>query len=333
MNKRVAILSLLWPVCCSLSMRHVLNQNYSFQTPNRVSSTALSSNKPPVQSFDEVVFGRYACKHFQRYDGQDSGPTASYPDPSVIHQVIDCLNLARLAPSSFNSQPYKIILVSSIQHKTALSKYCLGVNADRIRDSDCTAIFLADRQVLRSMGRLTEFLDDQPDKLSRKAISSEKIQKGRRCDNSLKLYIGVFSSGLGLPRWIAGPITFVFRSILSFLSLFTRPFYPLPTLSSAETWTTKQVMLVAMTYMLACSARGLSTIPMEGICAPGIRNVLGIPSRFSIPLVICTGRPTEKEAHRQADVVNARMNRRYPSDEVIYGDTFGAPLRLLRRIA
>lgn len=78
-------------------------------------------------------------------------------------------------------------------------------------------------------------------------------------------------------------------------------------------------MLVAMTYMLACSARGIATIPMEGINGPGIRRTLKIPSRYAIPLVVATGKPGTP-AVKMSDNWE---NRRYPREEVIYENQFG----------
>jgi nitroreductase len=85
-------------------------------------------------------------------------------------------------------------------------------------------------------------------------------------------------------------------------------------------------MLVAMTYMLGCSSKGLATIPMEGINACGIRKVLKIPNRYAIPLIVSTGLPYRDELEEKR---KEAATRRYPRDEVIYGDTFGDPVRML----
>mmetsp|Transcript_11340 Transcript_11340/g.18452 ORF Transcript_11340/g.18452 Transcript_11340/m.18452 type:complete len:126 (-) Transcript_11340:142-519(-) len=109
----------------------------------------------------------------------------------------------------------------------------------------------------------------------------------------------------------------------------------LPTLSSAETWSQKNTMLVATTFILACTSRGLATCPMEGFDASGVRKVLGVPrGRFGIPLIVSTGMP-----HRRNDVQDREeeetddvglshgtsMSPRFPLDEVVYGNAFGKP--------
>ena len=79
--------------------------------------------------------------------------------------------------------------------------------------------------------------------------------------------------------------------------------------------------MVAMTYMLACTSKGLATIPMEGINACGIRKVIQAPGRYAIPLVVATGLPLSEP--------NA-LSERYPIEEVVFGDTFGSALPAFR---
>jgi nitroreductase len=332
---------LLWclPVCSYLALLRPGRQRLYTRQRNLFSSGAdassMSGDGGPLVtallSVDEAALARSACKKFKRHDGVEQGSgeaaTASDADPNIVQQALNCLDIARQAPSAFNAQPYKVILVHSAAQKLALSRYCLGPNAARVRDSDCTAIFLADRQVLRTLPRFTKWLNRQREQ--RKATDTDKDDNITRRRNRLRMlitqfYIAIFSSGYPLPRFLSAPLSFLVRCGVSVFGLFTQRFYPLPSLSNAETWSIKQVMLVAMTYMLACSSRGLATIPMEGVYAPGVRNVLKVPSRYSIPLIVSTGISAEKETGLQKG-----RTRRFPSNEVIYEDSFGGELRLL----
>jgi nitroreductase len=112
---------------------------------------------------------------------------------------------------------------------------------------------------------------------------------------------------------------------MSVLNLFTQWFYPLPTLASSETWSSKQALMVAMTYMLACSSRGLASIPMEGIYASGLRRVLKIPSRYAIPLIVCTGTALHEDKVRRMKMA---ASRRYPMNKVVYENSFGKEVNL-----
>jgi nitroreductase len=44
-----------------------------------------------------------------------------------------------------------------------------------------------------------------------------------------------------------------------------------------------------MTYMLAAAAHGLDTAPMEGFDADAVHKALGLPERYSVPLIVATG--------------------------------------------
>jgi len=262
-----------------------------------------------IKSFEEAVVGRFACKSFQRADGSESNiDSASLSDSNVVETARQCLELGRLAPSAFNTQPYRIVLVHSKEQKLALSKYCLGPNQQRVLDSDCTAVFLADRQILKTTRRFAQF--------------AQKVDpKQRPLPKIVLLYLTIFSSGFPIPRFLSSIISFLIRTGVGFTDWFTRKVLRrcyLPSLSSAETWSTKQVTMVAMTYMLGCSASGLATIPMEGINASGIRKVLQIPQdRFAIPLIVSTGKSIHKQLPQSIDV------RRYSRGDVVFDNAFG----------
>ena len=371
---------------------------------NTSSDITAIQTSTPATVFDEVVNARYACTRFQRYqepqteqqndDNTNSSdnnksipstitqPTASISNPTIVHKANECLALSQRAPTGFNAQPYRVILVHSKEDKENLAQYCLGRNADRVRDSDCTAVFLADRQVGRDGKRFTNFLmknmdNDESSSSSITTISTESNNDG---DNSpkttstpakatsrtrrpltskallkLRMFILLFSSGYPLPRFLSVPISFGIRAGVSIISFITRRLHIikqscqrlskllpkniqlLPTLSSATTWSQKNTMLVAMTYMLACTSRNLATCPMEGFDANGIRRVLGIPrGRFSIPLIVSAGIPYKRGGNisdgeeEETDDVGVShgsedMSPRYPLEEVVYENTYGMP--------
>eukprot|EP00956_Cyclotella_meneghiniana_P012037 scaffold17061_cov77-Cyclotella_meneghiniana.AAC.5 len=333
-----------------------------------------------IQSFDSVINARYACTRFQRYQEPTTNYTtitsasASISNPSVIAQAIQCLSLAQRAPTGFNAQPYRIILVHDAQQKMALSQYCLGRNADRIRDSDCTAVFLSDEQVGRDWDKFRDFMianmDSQDkdvtvateDETTRK-ISNKKSRTRRSLStaamNKMRILILLFSSGYPLPRILSRPFSYLLRFGLSILATFTRWLHVtkqqltfneqstiskclckvlpsnsliLPTLSSSEAWAQKNTMLSAMTYMLACTSRGLSTCPMEGFDAQGIRNVLGVPRRFGVPLIVSTGtsyRGVEDEGVDDVGVSHgdgSMSSPRYPMEDVVFENMFRGSL-------
>ena len=237
----------------------------------------------------------------------------------------------RRAPSGFNAQPYKLVLVKTPEQKKALARYCIGHNAHRVRDSDCTAVFLADRETARTMGAYKSFV-----------VSNSPQWKNRKWGMfKVQALITLFSSGYPMPRLLAVPISFGVRLAVCCLSVFTFRRVLVPTLSNAETWSSKNTMLVAMSYMLACTSRGRTTCPMEGFNAGGIRKALGIPRRYSIPIIVCTGRPyirpqeaaiTETDTsddmgmtHGSPAKGSKNSTPRYNVDSIVYQDRYGEP--------
>ena len=278
-------------------------------------SDIISPDIIPSAVFDRVVNARYACTRFLRHkeptelipnnstsskqqqqQQQQQQPKASISNPSIIQKAQTCLSLAQRSPTGFNAQPYRIILVHTQEQKEQLSQYCLGRNAHRVRDSDCTAVFLADRQVGRDGDRFVEFLmnnmdnnkesssttDDETSSEMSTTKTTTKTSRTRRPLSSrallkLRLLILLFSSGYPLPQFLSIPISFCIRLGVSILSFITRTLHTLklkfklfnkilpkniqllPTLSSSTTWSQKNTMLVAMTYMLGCTSNGLAT--------------------------------------------------------------------------
>ncbi|KAL3767588.1 hypothetical protein ACHAW5_008362 [Stephanodiscus triporus] len=97
----------------------------------------------------------------------------------------------------------------------------------------------------------------------------------------------------------------------------------------------KNTVLVAMTYMLACTSRGLATCLMEGFDVHGIKRALGIPAgRYSIPLIVSAGTPyrrknTDGDEDETDDAGLSHggidMSPGYPLEEVVFGNSFGTP--------
>jgi nitroreductase len=307
--------------------------------------SAFSSSAPsPLlgEAFDATILRRHSCKRFRRHDGfirsterrtnetlaarvlhrirsrlsnKSSELPASVSNPRIVQLAAECLEIARqVTPSAYNIQPYQMVLVHSPEAKQALSRYCLGPNTQRILDADCTVVFLADRQICNT------FLVN-----NRFRLFYENVTPRKRLRRTIQFYITLFSSGYPLlPRVISSMVSFVVRTCVSIVHLFSDPLfhYPMPTLASAETWSSKQTTMLAMAYMLTCTSRSLATIPMEGFHAGGIRKMLKIPRRFAIPLIVATGMPLSEDAGSRPPGIS--VTPRYPPDQAIFSDTYGA---------
>lgn len=317
-----------------LSASNALNSAH--HTNDDDSPTTTTTTTTWTIAVDAALEQRYACTRFQRFDGILN--STSVPSPSnetVVHLAVQALDVARRAPSGFNAQPYKMVVVSSREHKMAVARHCSGKNAHRVRDSDCTVLFLADRETGKQFGAYQRLLE------AKNAAWKEK----RWAMMKLKCILALFSSGYPLlPRLLAVPISCFVRLGVALANLLIGRWIVVPTLSSAETWASKNTMLVAMAYMIGCTARGIATCPMEGIHGGGIRRALKIPRRYSIPLIVATGnayppKPTDSTsstttttaAHDDVGMDHGRPGTRaatprYARDEMIFGNVFGTAI-------
>ena len=204
------------------------------------------------------------------------------------------LLLSQTAPSSFNLQPFKLIVIRHANAKRALSDAMLGANAKRVLEASVTVVYLADNEPIR----LTQQLMD--------------IESSGGADpsyvNSLPAILGtVFGNG----GWLATRLRKVATHLAS-------PLAPAPVIPlDLNTWSTKNTIFAAQTFMLACTSVGLSTSPMEGFDERRICSALKIPTeRYKVPLVISVG-------YAKVEPVVIRTKKRYSLDDICYEDQFG----------
>ena len=272
-----------------------------------------TTGKTPFTRMAELIHQRYACTRYARYDGNYTTNSASVGHPASLTKARQAVQVACRAPTGFNLQPYKMVMVTSPAAKQRVAKYCIGRNKNRVLDADCTVLFLADRQALRLWPSYKAMIEDNNTAMTKK--KKTKTPGGDSNSNSssssstdthvrskskwewwyLKFLLGLFSSGYPyLPKWVSGPLSWCVRVGMRVVSWGTRAWYVVPTLSTPECWSQKNTALVAMTYMLACTAHNLVTTPMEGYLTWGIRQELQLSRRYTIPLIVSTGLPYQQ---------------------------------------
>ena len=239
-----------------------------------------------IDSFDAILQRSSTAREFIRADGRKNATVVpSKSDPYTIDKAFNCLDSARRAPSSFNVQPYKVILVHSREGKSQLaSSMFQDEDARRVLDSDCTALFLADTESRQTMNQYETLVK----KFSASADGDEsRVQKKIW---RMKWLISLFSSGSARPTFISAPMSFLIRFFISLTQFLFGRFFAVPTLCSPDTWAVKNTMPVAMAYMLGCNSRGLDTCAMQLYNANDIRRKFNVPPQYAIPLAIATGK-------------------------------------------
>lgn len=163
--------------------------------------------------------------------------------------------------------PYHIVVVSDPATKRAVSEGMLGGNAARVQTAPVVAVFAADLQAYLRIDSVIAMERD--------------AGKPAAYLRNMEMDAAVVSSGYG-----GSAAQNAKRAFFAAASLAA----PMPTVNSTEGWAFKGTSMAAQNYMLACSAAGLRTHPMEGLDACRVMRACGIPvTRYTVPMVIATG--------------------------------------------
>jgi len=255
---------------------------------------SVEVNKDSIEPLPEVsasdIFRRIAYK---RRTARDYDETKDIPNDVLA----DILATAQRAPTGFNVQPYKIVVVRDESKRKQLSNAFVGDgNVRRVRKAPVTVIFLADLEPARLIPKTME--------LGRKEGLPEQFLTGTLAPGVLGLTV---PGRFGIPS----PLNLATTAA----SLFT----PLPVLSDVEAWSFKNTALVASQMMLAAASHGVSSSPMEGFDARRILQVLKMPltelPRYSIPLAISMG--------YDVDPPKDSPSLRFPPEDIFFLDEFG----------
>ncbi len=114
---------------------------------------------------------------------------------------------------------------------------------------------------------------------SSSTMTEEQIDRVRRLSN------GLLNTGPACALQVA---KYIFTTAIS---LFYRPMVVPPINMKAYVW--KQTVMAADVLMLAASAHGVQSCPMEGFDERRVRNVVGLPSNYSVPLIVSLGYSSE----------------------------------------
>jgi nitroreductase len=213
----------------------------------------------------EAIFQRRAVKIFD--------PVAI---PDVLREQI--LDAARVAPSSFNSQPYRFYWVESPSRKKSVAVLCLGQRP--AETASALVVAVAD------IGSWRSTADDQLEWMRKSGFSHAKVSEfERRTKLGKWIFIQGWFGVLGGLKWI------VFR-VLHFCKTIGMP--PVSRQGWFK-WATKSTSLACENLMIAAEALGLNTCPMEGFDGDRLAKFLGLsPRDHEIVMVIAVGKKSAR---------------------------------------
>lgn len=206
------------------------------------------------------------------------------------------LEVAQTTPSSFNFEPYRAVVVRDASVRKTLAQCMLGGNSRRVEDAPVTVVVLADTEAMR----------DADGVIQRSKESGMAAEDAEREAFLASMFAG---GALGKAGDALRLGSAALASLVSSMSV--------PTPQPAEVWASKHAGIYGGFLLLAAASRGLATAPMEGYDAHRLRAALGVPSRFSVTMVVAMG-------HSAGDEARQRPVRRALSETVSL-DGFGLP--------
>jgi nitroreductase len=209
----------------------------------------------------DTIFQRRAIKVFE-----------PVPVPLSVREQI--LEAARLAPSSFNTQPYRFYWVESPATKKTAAKLCMG----QMPAETAPALVVA----VADIGSLEQTAESQLAWMRQVGFSEKKI-----AEQKTKATIGkwLFAPGwfgiLGILRW----------AIFRLLNVWKTMGMPPVSRQGLFKWATKNASLACENLMIAAEALGFNTCPMDGFDGRRFSKFLGLsPKYHEIVMVIAIGK-------------------------------------------
>ena len=198
------------------------------------------------------------------------------------------------SPSSFNLQPSQILLVQDQSLKETLAEEAmLGPgNQFRTRDASALAFFLTDLEPTKRIDRIFQ--------LERSVRNSNYL-------SSLPL-VPSFLIGEGHAATLLKTISTHFLANVQ----------AMPVVEPVQAWGYKNTALLAQTFVYAAASHDLATCMMEGYDGRKVQEILRIPDRYAVPLLVAVG-------YEYEDPQNFEATPRLPLEEVVFQDTFGQP--------
>lgn len=292
-----------------------------------------------ARAFEIICRSRYSERTFSNKPIADS----------MLKKILE---LTHLAPSSFNLQPYKLLVVKSDEARSVLGKCMLGGNSVRVTTAPVTVIFAADKSEKNAISPI-RYVDLRILlALLTTIIKSHKCSPNLEPSRSVKKLVDLELKNGADPAYvntIPAAVNFFFgegqlsRRIKDIATHLLSPIKASPKISlNIDAWTSKNAAFAAQQFMLATTALGLCSSPMEGFDEIRVCSSFHIPmDDYTVPLVVTIGHgvanDTETaqsyaaevdcddntEGELELDLSMFPRKPRFPLSDVCYEDQFG----------
>lgn len=197
-----------------------------------------------------------------------------FTDKPIPKETLEaCIDMAIMAPSSCNLQPWEFHVVQSADKKEKLVEACMNQNAAKTAAE--LIVVVARTNNWSKVAKLN--LSNWPQKAMPKH------------------WINFYKHGVPLTYW-QGPLYAVGRAKKALVNV-AGLFRPVPrgpfTKADMRVWAIKSVALAAENLMLAFRAHGFDSCPMEGMDEQRVRKLLKLPRDAEVVMVIGAGERAE----------------------------------------
>jgi nitroreductase len=183
------------------------------------------------------------------------------------------LESARHAPSSCNTQPYRLYWVESPAQREAVARLCLSQNP--AKTASALVVAVADLGSLRSTAEM------QLAWMRQTGFPAHKIREYER------------TARIGRIIFMPGPLNLFGRlkqALFQTLHLLMTIGMPPITRQDMLKWASKSTALACQNLMIAAEAVGLNSCPMEGFDGQRLARRLGLSAKYhEIVMVIAIG--------------------------------------------
>lgn len=188
--------------------------------------------------------------------------------------------------------------MSSQQIKDELSaEAMLGIgNQYRVSDSSVVAVFLSDLEPTKRINRIYE------------------LEKGHRNANyraSFPLSTSFLIGEGHVASWMKDAATTWLSAV-----------QPMPVIEPVQAWAYKNTGMLAQTFVYSAESHNIATAMMEGFDARRAKEILQIPDRYAIPIMVAAGYEYEGDEDNFAD---EERTLRLGVSEIVFDDSFGQP--------
>jgi nitroreductase len=213
----------------------------------------------------ETIFQRRAVKVFDPVE----------IPPETREQILEA---ARLAPSSFNIQPYRFYWIETPDTRREAARLCM--NQSPAATASALVVAVAD------LGSWQSTTQSHLEWMRTAGFSPEKIVESEQKSKWAKwFFIQGWFGILGALKW----------AICRLVNMWTTLGSPPVARQGMFKWATKNTSLACENLMIAAEALGLNTCPMEGFDGRRLSRFLGLSARYhEIVLVIAIGKKSSR---------------------------------------